>query len=75
MEQMRLDENPGIVPVARATEVPTQLCFCRLIQLCGSNNFFKILNDTMENWKYEKLKISPFDAERKNMSSFQHQKP
>lgn len=41
MEQMRLDENPGIVPVARATEVPTQLYFWRLIQLCGSNHFWR----------------------------------
>lgn len=41
MEQMRLDEVPGAptVPVAGATEVPTQLYFCRLIQICSSNNF------------------------------------
>ena len=34
-------KKPSTVPVARATEVPTQLYFCRLIQLCSSNNFWR----------------------------------
>lgn len=54
--------NLGIIPVARATEVPTQLYFCRLIQLCGSNNFGRYW--TIWWSTCEKLKISPFDAEK-----------
>lgn len=69
MEQMRLDENPPIVPVARATEVLTHLYLWLLIQLCSCNHFLKILNDTMKNWQYEKLKISPFDEEKKKNCS------
>lgn len=68
MEQMRLDENPPIVPVARATEVLTRLYLWLLIQLCSCNHFLKILNDTMKNWQYEKLKISPFDEGKKKIA-------
>lgn len=58
---MILDGNPGTAPVARATEVPTQLYFWLLIQLCSHNNFSRYW---MIPWSTRNMKISPFDAEK-----------
>lgn len=62
-----------ILPVARATEVPTQLYFCRLIQLCGSNNFWRYWTIWWRTRNMENL-WSHLLMQKKNMGSFQHQK-
>lgn len=74
MEQMRLGENPGIVPVARATEVPTQLYFCRLIQLYSSNNFWRYWTIRWRTRNMKNLR-SHLLMQKKSMSSLKHQKP
>lgn len=64
MEQMRLYENLPIVPVARATEVPTGLYPWLLFSYAAVIIFEDIEWCYTKNWQYEKLKISPFDEEK-----------